>query len=159
MENLIWTVSRIFFRWKIGDNWAICMNFRWKTASSTTWKRLWSHRWDSSRQFDGSRNFLCDLESLYRIFIHRTFRSIKILMEERFSTTRPITGKPKSSATWSQEAQMWTWVTSSEKKVCTISRNNFTLRQALDKHGISALLAAIWEGHTNCVKILLNSVS
>jgi len=28
---------------------------------------------------------------------------------------------------------------------------------ALDKHGISALLAAIWEGHTNCVKILLNS--
>lgn len=31
--------------------------------------------------------------------------------------------------------------------------------QALDKHGISALLAAIWEGHTNCVKLLLNSVS
>ncbi|CAO1399188.1 unnamed protein product [Diamesa serratosioi] len=28
---------------------------------------------------------------------------------------------------------------------------------ALDKHGISALLAAIWEGHTNCVKILLTS--
>ncbi|CRK96858.1 CLUMA_CG009976, isoform A [Clunio marinus] len=28
---------------------------------------------------------------------------------------------------------------------------------ALDKHGISALLAAIWEGHTNCVKILINS--
>lgn len=27
----------------------------------------------------------------------------------------------------------------------------------LDKHGISALLAAIWEGHTTCVKILLNS--
>ncbi|GAB0098987.1 uncharacterized protein DMENIID0001_148040 [Sergentomyia squamirostris] len=27
---------------------------------------------------------------------------------------------------------------------------------ALDKHGISVLLAAIWEGHINCVKILLN---
>lgn len=24
-----------------------------------------------------------------------------------------------------------------------------------DKHGISALLAAIWEGHTSCVKLLL----
>jgi len=28
---------------------------------------------------------------------------------------------------------------------------------ALDKHGISVLLAAIWENHTNCVKILLSS--
>lgn len=28
---------------------------------------------------------------------------------------------------------------------------------AIDKHGISALLAAIWEGHTQCVKTLLNS--
>lgn len=28
---------------------------------------------------------------------------------------------------------------------------------ANDKHGISALLAAIWEGHTDCVKILLKS--
>ncbi|XP_069684698.1 myotrophin [Periplaneta americana] len=26
---------------------------------------------------------------------------------------------------------------------------------AKDKHGISALLAAIWEGHTDCVKLLL----
>lgn len=26
---------------------------------------------------------------------------------------------------------------------------------AVDKHGISALLAAIWEGHTDCVKLLL----
>jgi len=26
---------------------------------------------------------------------------------------------------------------------------------AFDKHGISALLAAIWEGHTDCVKLLL----
>lgn len=25
-----------------------------------------------------------------------------------------------------------------------------------DKHGISVLLAAIWEGHTDCVKTLLN---
>ncbi|XP_022187213.1 myotrophin [Nilaparvata lugens] len=25
-----------------------------------------------------------------------------------------------------------------------------------DKHGISVLLAAIWEGHTNCVKTLLD---
>lgn len=30
-----------------------------------------------------------------------------------------------------------------------------TLFQAKDKHGISALLAAIWEGHTNCVKLLI----
>lgn len=27
--------------------------------------------------------------------------------------------------------------------------------QATDKHGITTLLAAIWEGHTNCVKLLL----
>ncbi|XP_013774070.1 myotrophin-like [Limulus polyphemus] len=26
---------------------------------------------------------------------------------------------------------------------------------AKDKHGISALLAAIWEGHTSCVKLML----
>ncbi|XP_076374189.1 myotrophin homolog isoform X2 [Tachypleus tridentatus] len=26
---------------------------------------------------------------------------------------------------------------------------------ATDKHGISALLAAIWEGHTSCVKLML----
>ncbi|XP_042893803.1 myotrophin-like isoform X2 [Penaeus chinensis] len=26
-----------------------------------------------------------------------------------------------------------------------------------DKHGISALLAAIWEGHTQCVKVLLEA--
>ena len=29
---------------------------------------------------------------------------------------------------------------------------------AKDKHGISVLLAAIWEGHTNCVKFLLQKV-
>ncbi|CAB3375876.1 myotrophin-like [Cloeon dipterum] len=28
---------------------------------------------------------------------------------------------------------------------------------AKDKHGITALLAAIWEGHTDCVKLLLES--
>uniref|UniRef100_T1JUE7 Uncharacterized protein n=2 Tax=Tetranychus urticae TaxID=32264 RepID=T1JUE7_TETUR len=28
---------------------------------------------------------------------------------------------------------------------------------ATDKHGITALLAAIWEGHTDCVKLLLES--
>ncbi|CAL1283652.1 unnamed protein product [Larinioides sclopetarius] len=27
--------------------------------------------------------------------------------------------------------------------------------EAKDKHGISALLAAIWEGHTSCVKLML----
>ena len=31
--------------------------------------------------------------------------------------------------------------------------------QAKDKHGISTLLAAIWEGHTDCVKLLLSKVS
>lgn len=31
--------------------------------------------------------------------------------------------------------------------------------QAKDKHGISALLAAIWEGHTFCVRTLLDKVS
>ncbi|CAG2058322.1 unnamed protein product, partial [Timema podura] len=30
--------------------------------------------------------------------------------------------------------------------------------QVKDKHGISALLAAIWEGHTSCVKLLLEHV-
>ncbi|KAF7492639.1 Myotrophin [Sarcoptes scabiei] len=28
---------------------------------------------------------------------------------------------------------------------------------SLDKHGISALLAAIWEGHTECVKLLIST--
>ena len=27
--------------------------------------------------------------------------------------------------------------------------------QAIDKHGITTLLAAIWEGHTPCVELLL----
>ena len=30
---------------------------------------------------------------------------------------------------------------------------------AVDKHGISVILAAIWEGHTDCVKFLLSAVS
>ena len=29
---------------------------------------------------------------------------------------------------------------------------------AKDKHGISVILAAIWEGHTKCVKFLLEKV-
>jgi ankyrin repeat protein len=29
---------------------------------------------------------------------------------------------------------------------------------AKDKHGISVILAAIWEGHANCVKFLLEKV-
>ena len=29
---------------------------------------------------------------------------------------------------------------------------------AEDKHGISPLLAAVWEGHTSCVKFLLEKV-
>ena len=29
---------------------------------------------------------------------------------------------------------------------------------AKDKHGISVILAAIWEGHTKCVKFLLAKV-
>eukprot|EP00088_Acartia_fossae_P001737 TRINITY_DN10690_c0_g1_i3.p1 TRINITY_DN10690_c0_g1~~TRINITY_DN10690_c0_g1_i3.p1 ORF type:complete len:133 (-),score=24.51 TRINITY_DN10690_c0_g1_i3:258-611(-) len=28
---------------------------------------------------------------------------------------------------------------------------------AVDKHGITPILAAIWEGHTNCVKMLLQN--
>lgn len=31
------------------------------------------------------------------------------------------------------------------------------LVQATDKHGITILLAAIWEGHTSCVKLLLEN--
>lgn len=27
--------------------------------------------------------------------------------------------------------------------------------QAVDKHGITPILAAIWEGHTDCVRLLL----
>jgi ankyrin repeat protein len=30
---------------------------------------------------------------------------------------------------------------------------------ASDKHGISVILAAIWEGHTECVKFLLENVT
>lgn len=30
--------------------------------------------------------------------------------------------------------------------------------QSKDKHGITAILAAIWEGHTSCVKLLLEKV-
>ena len=30
---------------------------------------------------------------------------------------------------------------------------------ARDKHGISVVLAAIWEGHTQCVKYLIEKVS
>jgi ankyrin repeat protein len=30
---------------------------------------------------------------------------------------------------------------------------------ASDKHGITVLLAAIWEGHTDCVKFLIEKVS
>ena len=30
--------------------------------------------------------------------------------------------------------------------------------EAKDKHGITVILAAIWEGHTACVKFLLDKV-
>jgi len=30
--------------------------------------------------------------------------------------------------------------------------------KAKDSHGITALLAAIWEGHTECVKVLVSKV-
>lgn len=33
------------------------------------------------------------------------------------------------------------------------------LFQSKDKHGITAILAAIWEGHKDCVKLLLEKVS
>lgn len=33
------------------------------------------------------------------------------------------------------------------------------LFQSKDKHGITAILAAIWEGHKDCVKLLLENVS
>lgn len=39
------------------------------------------------------------------------------------------------------------------------SSNILLLLQAKDKHGISVLLAAVWEGHTNCVKLLLEKVN
>lgn len=29
--------------------------------------------------------------------------------------------------------------------------------QAIDKHGITPILAAIWEGHTECVRLLLDN--
>jgi ankyrin repeat protein len=37
-------------------------------------------------------------------------------------------------------------------------RPSNNLLQAKDKHGITALLAAVWEGHTACVKTLLDKV-
>lgn len=33
----------------------------------------------------------------------------------------------------------------------------YFLLQKSDKHGISPLLAAIWEGHTTCVRVLLEN--
>ncbi|XP_076374188.1 myotrophin-like isoform X1 [Tachypleus tridentatus] len=38
--------------------------------------------------------------------------------------------------------------------VCYLLKNGANVN-ATDKHGISALLAAIWEGHTSCVKLML----
>ena len=34
-----------------------------------------------------------------------------------------------------------------------------SLLDSPDKHGITPLLAAVFEGHTECVKILINAVS
>jgi len=41
----------------------------------------------------------------------------------------------------------------------TLLYNICNFLQAKDKHGITALLAAIWEGHTDCVKLLLEKVN
>lgn len=42
---------------------------------------------------------------------------------------------------------------------CNIPLILLFLFQMVDKHGISVILAAIWEGHTDCVKTLLKHVS
>lgn len=31
------------------------------------------------------------------------------------------------------------------------------IEQSIDKHGISPILAAVWEGHLDCVRILLQN--
>ena len=41
--------------------------------------------------------------------------------------------------------------------ICTIVQGANI--DSADKHGISPLLAAIWEGHTSCVKFLVEKVS
>ena len=41
----------------------------------------------------------------------------------------------------------------------TISTLFLSPLQLPDKHGITALLAAVYEDHTDCVKVLINSVS
>lgn len=42
-----------------------------------------------------------------------------------------------------------------DKKKSSKKKNRFL--QALDKHGITPILAAIWEGHINCVKELIKN--
>ncbi|XP_075210347.1 myotrophin homolog [Lycorma delicatula] len=37
-----------------------------------------------------------------------------------------------------------------------VASHKLHFMKAKDKHGISALLAAIWEGHTRCVKTLID---
>lgn len=37
------------------------------------------------------------------------------------------------------------------------SWSDLIMLQAVDKHGISAILPAIWEGHTECVKLMLEN--
>lgn len=46
-----------------------------------------------------------------------------------------------------------------EAKKCTAYNMMLVfMLQMIDKHGISVILAAIWEGHTDCVKTLLKHV-
>ncbi|XP_077293667.1 myotrophin [Arctopsyche grandis] len=44
-----------------------------------------------------------------------------------------------------------------QKDVLTYLLDKGANPNVVDKHGISVLLAAIWEGHTDCVQILLKN--
>lgn len=41
-------------------------------------------------------------------------------------------------------------------KIMFFFANSLIRLKALDKHGITPILAAIWEGHTACVQLLLD---
>lgn len=79
-------------------------------------------------------------------------------MAEHPCTMLQIMDKVMSFGTWLKKEPMSMWLKYFDDfyTVTTWKLIQIFVLQATDKHGISALLAAIWEGHTNCVKLLLD---
>ena len=68
-----------------------------------------------------------------------------------------ITANSKSFSTLSQRClKIMSLTILSLFNICTIVQGANI--DSADKHGISPLLAAIWEGHTSCVKFLVEKV-